>query len=119
MAQHLAYDAQGVALSELTDILLKAILQAIAQNGGDLPGAMMSSLQGGLKRAGPISGVVVTEMSRGASDKVAGAVSEKMGDQAGDAVREAGDSAAEQAGEAAEREAQKAISDFLGRKAGE
>jgi hypothetical protein len=47
---------KGVLLSELSSLLTKAVLAAVADNvGKDLPGDMLGSLQGGLAQLQPLS----------------------------------------------------------------
>ena len=48
----------------LSDIIVKAILGAIARHGGDLPGLLQSQLQAGLGGLSRVPGVVVRPWRR-------------------------------------------------------
>ncbi len=68
-----AHNAQGVAMSELSNIIIKAIMGAIAQHGGDLPSVMLGELQrsmGGLTR---LPGVMVEGMGSNLLESVGSA----------------------------------------------
>jgi hypothetical protein len=105
-----AHNAQGVAMAELSNIILKAILGSIARYGGDLPGAMLSQLNAGLGGVGRISGVVVTGIGGSAVEKVG----EAVGGEVGDAIRGVGGSAAEGVGKAVGSSADKALGNLFG-----
>jgi hypothetical protein len=105
-----AHNAQGVVMSELTGIVLKAILGAIARYGTNLPGVITSGLESGLGGLSRVGGVMVHGMGKAGVDKVADAV----GGPVGDAVRGVGGSAAKSVGEAVGREASKALGGLLG-----
>ncbi|MGI9592141.1 MAG: hypothetical protein ACR2P8_12285 [Myxococcota bacterium] len=109
-----AENAKGVAMSELTDIILKAILGSIARYGGDLPGAMLSALKGDLGGLGRVPGVVVSGLGGSAVEKVG----EMVGGEVGDQIRGVGGSAAEGVGEAVNESAKDALQGFFGNKEG-
>ena len=67
-----AHNAQGVAMSELSNIIVKAIMGAIARYGGDLPSVMLGELQrnmGGLTR---LQGVTIEGMGSNLAESVGG-----------------------------------------------
>jgi hypothetical protein len=107
-----ADNAQGVVMSELTNIIIKAILGAIARYGGDIPGAMLSQLNSGLGGLSRVTGVAVT----GAGSSLAESAGEAVGGQVGDAIRGVGGSAAESVGEAAADETRKALGGLFKKK---
>lgn len=105
-----ANNAQGVVMSELTNIILKAILGSVARYGTGLPGAVLSGLGSGLGGLGRVPGVVVTGMGKAGVDHVADAI----GGPVGDAVRGVAGSAAGAVGEAAIDQAGKALGGLFG-----
>jgi hypothetical protein len=107
-----AHNAEGVVMSELTNIIMKAILGSIARYGGDLPGAILSGLNSGLGGVARVPGVVVSGMG-GNLVEAAGAA---VGGKTGDAIRGVGGSAAESVGEAVGEEAAKALGGLFGGK---
>ena len=107
-----AENAKGVAMSELTDVILKAILGSIARYGGDLPGAMLSALKGGLGGLERVPGVVVSGLGGSAVEKVG----EMVGGDVGDAIRGVGGSAAEGVGDAVDESAKGALQGLFGTK---
>jgi hypothetical protein len=96
-----AHNAQGVAMSELTDIVVKAILGAIAKHGTNLPGAVLGQLRSGVGNLESVPTEVVLDVGDKAVEKISGAVPEELGgavrDVGGAAVGEAGKSVGEQA----------------------
>ena len=75
-----AHNAQGVAVSELSNIIIKAIMGAITRYGGDLPSVMLGELQrnmGGLTR---LPGVMVEGMGSNVVESVGNAVPGAVGD---------------------------------------
>jgi hypothetical protein len=105
-----AESAKGVAMSELTNIVLKAVLGSIQRYGGDLPGAMMSALQGGLGGVARVPGVVVSGVGGSLVEQAGAAV----GGEVGDAIRGVGGSAVEGVSEAAGKEASRALGGLFG-----
>lgn len=105
-----AHNARGVAMAELTDIVLKAILGSIARYGTNLPGAILTGLNGGLGELSRVSNVLVSGAGKATVDKVADAV----GGEVGEAVRGVGGSAAGAVGEAVGEEAKKALGGLFG-----
>jgi hypothetical protein len=75
-----ARGARGVALSELTDIIVKALLTAVAREGGSLPGAMLGQLQSGLGSVARVPGLAIP--GTGLSE-VSGRAAESAGDAVG------------------------------------
>jgi hypothetical protein len=49
-----AHDAQGVVMSELTNLIAKAVFEAIVSHGANLPSALAGELRSGLGR--PVGG---------------------------------------------------------------
>ena len=99
-----AHNAQGVAMSELSNIIIKAIMGAIARYGGDLPSVMLGELQrsmGGLTR---LPGVMVEGMGSNLVESVGNAVPGAVGD----AVRGVGGTTGE---------ASKSVTDAVGAEA--
>jgi hypothetical protein len=105
-----AQNARGVVMSELTDIVMKAILGAVARYGTDLPGVMLGELNRGLGGVARVPGVVVTGMGANVVEAAGAAV----GGKTGDAIRGVGGSAVESVGEAAGEEAAKALGGLFG-----
>lgn len=103
---------RGVQMSELSAIVLKAILGSIARYGTNLPGAVLGGLEAGLGELGRVPGVVVTGAGKALVDNVAGAV----GGEVGEAVRGVGGSATESVGKAVGSEASKALGGLFGGK---
>ncbi len=99
-----AHNAQGVAVSELSSIIIKAIMGAIARYGGDLPSIMLGELQRSMGRLTRLPGVMVEGMGSNLVESVGNA----MPGAVGDAVRGVG----ETTGEAA-----KGVTDAVGAKA--
>lgn len=107
-----ADNARGVVMSELTGIILKAVLGSIARYGTDLPGAVLSGLNSGLGGLTRVPGVVVSGAGKAVVDHVADAV----GGEVGDAVRGVGGSATEAVGKAVGSSASKALGGLFGGK---
>jgi hypothetical protein len=107
-----AHNAQGVVMSELTNIIMKAILGAVARYGTDLPGAMLGELNKGLGGVARVPGVVVAGMGANLVEATGAAV----GGKTGDAIRGVGGSAVESVGEAVGDEAAKALGGLFGGK---
>lgn len=105
-----AHNAQGVIMSELTAIVLKAILGSIARYGTDLPSAITGGLKSGLGGLSRVSGVVVSGVGKAAVDRVADVV----GGPVGDTVRGVGGSAAKSVGDAVGDQAKKAFGGLFG-----
>ncbi|MDJ0847333.1 MAG: hypothetical protein QNK04_03025 [Myxococcota bacterium] len=105
-----AHNAQGVVMSELTGIVLKAILGAVARYGTNLPAAISGGLQAGLGGLTRVPGVVVSGAGRTTVDKVADAV----GGDVGDAVRGVGGSAVKSVTDAVGSETGKALGGLFG-----
>lgn len=99
-----AHNAQGVVMAELMDIVVKAILGAIAKHGTNLPGAVLAQLRSGVGALGSVSTEVVLDVGGRAVEKVSDAVPEAyegvVRDLGGAAVGEAGKVAGEEAGKA-------------------
>jgi hypothetical protein len=107
-----AHNAEGVVMAELTDIIVKAILGAIAKHGTNLPGAVLAQLRSGVGGLGPVSTEVVLDVGDRAVEKVSDAVPEEYEG----VVREVGDAAVDEAGKAAGKKASKALEGLLGGK---
>jgi hypothetical protein len=107
-----ADNAQGVAMAELTDIVVKAILGAVAKHGSNLPGAVLGQLNSGLGGLSSVSSEVVFDAGGKAVEKISGAVPEEYGG----AVRDVGGAAVDQAGKAVGEKASKALKGLLGGK---
>jgi hypothetical protein len=107
-----ADNARGVVMSELTAIVLKAVLGSIARYGTNLPAAVLSGLNSGLGDLVRVPGVVVSGVGKTAVDHVADAI----GGEVGDAVRGVGGSATEAAGKAVGDTAGKALGGLFGGK---
>lgn len=105
-----AAGGRGVTMGELTDIVLKAILGSISRYGGDLPGALMGALDGGMRGLVGVPGVVVTGIGGGAIDKTG----ELVGGEVGGTIRGAGGSAAGGVGEVLDSSAKKALGGLFG-----
>lgn len=105
-----AENAEGVAMAELSNIVLKAILGSVARYGGDLPGAILGSLNGGLQGVERVPGVVVSGLGGSAAEKVGKAV----GGEVGDAIMGVGGDASESVGNAVGDEAKKALGGLFG-----
>jgi hypothetical protein len=84
-----AHNAEGVALSELTNIIMKAIFEAIAKHGANLPGAFAGELRNGL---GGLSNVSVQVVG-----STADSVAEKLPAPVTDSARQLGGEASEKA----------------------
>ena len=82
-----AENAQGVAMDELTDIIVKAIFTAITRNGAALPKWLAGDMQGGLRG---LSSVPIDLVGGTAST-----VADTLAEPAGDAVRGLGAKAGE------------------------
>jgi hypothetical protein len=107
-----AGNARGVVMSELTAIVLKAVLGAVARYGTNLPAAILGGLNSGLGDLTRVPGVVVSGVGKAAVDHVADAV----GGEVGDAVRGVGGSATEAVGKAVGSSAGKALGGLFGGK---
>jgi hypothetical protein len=107
-----AHNAQGVVMSELTGIVMKAILGSIARYGTDLPSAMLGGLNQGLGGVARVPGVVVTGMGSNLVEATGAAV----GGKTGDAIRGVGGSAVESVGESVGDKAAKALGGLFGGK---
>jgi hypothetical protein len=106
-------NAQGVAMSELTNIVMKAIMGSIARYGGDLPAAMLGELQTRMSSLTRLPGVVVEGMGQNLIEDVGKAVPGEVGD----AVRGVGGTtgeAAKSVGSAVGSEAKKALGGLFG-----
>ena len=57
--RNLGDGGSALTTAELSNLVMKAILGSISRYGGDLPGAVMSGLDSGLRGVGRVSGVVV------------------------------------------------------------
>jgi hypothetical protein len=85
-------NANGVNLSELTDIVVKAVFSAILKNGANLPKAVVGELHNGL---GDLVGVpiqIVGSAAAAVTEKLPGGVTksvQKLGGRAGDAGKKA------------------------------
>jgi hypothetical protein len=77
-----AHNARGVAMSELTNIIMKAIFEAIAVHGANLPGVLAGDLRAGL---GGLTNVPI-QVVGSATEAVTG----KLPGPAGDAARQLG-----------------------------
>jgi hypothetical protein len=107
-----AHNAQGVAMQELTNIIVKAILGSIARYGGDLPGAMLGQLSSGLGALTRVPGVTVS----GIGGNLAEAAGAAVGGEVGDAIRGVGGSAAKSVGDAVGEETGKALGGLFRKK---
>jgi hypothetical protein len=107
-----AHNAQGVAMSELTNIVMKAILGSVARYGTNLPSAMLGGLNQGLGGVSRVPGVVVTGMGANLAESAGAAV----GGKTGDAIRGVGGSSAESVGQSVGDEAAKALGGLFGGK---
>ena len=77
-----AHNAKGVAMEELTNIIVKAIFLAIARNGAALPNWLVGDMQGDLRG--------LTSLPIQIVDDTAGTLADTLPQPAGDAVRELG-----------------------------
>ena len=100
-----ADNAQGVVMAELTDIIVKAILGAIAQHGTNLPGAVLGSLRSGV---GALSSVPI-EVVADVGNKAVETISEAVPEELQGVVRDLGDEAVGQAGKVVGKEATQAL----------
>jgi len=107
-----ADNAQGVVMSELTNIIMKAVLGSIARYGTDLPGVVQGELNKGLGGVARVPGVVVTGMGANLVEATGAAV----GGKTGDAIRGVGGSAVESVGESVGDKASKALGGLFGGK---
>ena len=91
---------KGVALAELTGVLLKAILQSVINSGVDLPGNISKELGSGLAQLKSLSGYGVSlvgdvgSKATEAAKQISGELEEKVGDvgeEAGEAMKGIGD----------------------------
>jgi hypothetical protein len=100
-------------MSELTNIVMKAIMGSIARYGGDLPAAMLGELQTRMSSLTRLPGVVVEGMGQNLIEDVGKAVPGEVGD----AVRGVGGTtgeAAKSVGSAVGSEAKKALGGLFG-----
>jgi hypothetical protein len=100
-----AQNAQGVAMAELTDIVVKAILGAVAKHGTNLPGAVLGQLRSGVGALGSVPTDVVLDVG----DKAVERISEAAPGEIGGVVRDVGGAAVGDAGKAVDEEASKAL----------
>ncbi len=100
----------GVGLPQLMDIIVKAVLGAVAKHGVGLPGVMLGELRAGLGGLSKLPGVVVVDISGRALEELGRAVPDALGASA----RQAGDALARQAGRALDEEAAKAFESLGG-----
>lgn len=77
---------QGVLLAELTGVVVTAILRAVAEKGGGLPGELASTLRGGLSGLERIPAEVLGEAGKAA----VGGAGPDLGERAKEALEEAG-----------------------------
>jgi hypothetical protein len=97
-----AHNARGVAMSELTNIVVKAVFEGIAREGTNLPNVLAGDLRAGL---GGLSKVPVQVVGG-----TTGAVVDKLPEPVGDAARELGGGAGKTL---------KGLGGFVGRKKGD
>lgn len=101
-----AHNAQGVVMAELTDIIVKAILGAIAQHGTNLPVAVLGSLRSGVGALRSVPSEVVAGVGGKAVEKISEALPEEVQGVArglgGEAVGGAGKAVGKEATEALE-----------------
>jgi hypothetical protein len=105
-----AHNAQGVAMAELTDIIVKAILGAIAKHGTNLPGAVLGQLRSGVGALDSVPTEVVLDVG----DKAVGKISEIVPEEYEGVVRDVGGAAVGEAGKAAGKETSKALESLGG-----
>jgi hypothetical protein len=76
----------GITTAQLSNLVVKALLSAVARQGGGLPRALLSELDTGLRGVGRLPSMVV----RGAGDTLGEAAKSVGGEAVGDAVRALG-----------------------------
>ncbi len=108
-----AHNAQGVAMSELSNIIIKAIMGAIARYGGDLPSVMLGELQRNMDGLTRLPGVMVEGMGSNLVESVGKAVPGSVGDAVRGVGGTAGD-AAKGVTDAVGTEAKKAFGGLFG-----
>ena len=99
MANLGAHNARGVVMSELTNLIVKAVLTAVAKHGTQLPSVILGQLTGGLGTvsqvpveivAGTLEKSLEATLGKGVAEPV-GAVTrgagKMLGDQAGKALK--------------------------------
>jgi hypothetical protein len=104
--KNLGEQGGGLTTAELSNLIVKSVLGAIARQRGALPGALVSGLDAGLRGAGGVPSMVI----RGTGD----VLGEAAGGVAGGAVRRLGEDAAGGL-DAIGRGAGKALGGLLGR----
>jgi hypothetical protein len=100
----------GVELTQLTNIIVKAVLEAVAKNGVGLSGVMLAELHTGLGNLASVPGGMFVDMSGAAADQLGRAIPDEISASA----RKAGDAVAEQAGRALDEDAAKAFKSLGG-----
>ena len=100
----------AVGMAQLTDIIIKAVLEAVAKHGVGLPGVMLGELRSGLGGLSRLPGGIVVDIGGRAAEQLGRAVP----DEISGSVRGAGDAVARQAGEALDEEAAKAFKSLGG-----
>ena len=104
--RNLGEEGSALTTAELSNLVMKAILGSISRYGGDLPGAVIAGLDGGLRGVGRLSGVVVRGATGTLRDTASGILEGNLSD--------VGAAAADGPG-AAGSAAGKAIGGFFGR----
>ncbi len=100
----------GVGLPQLMDIIIKAVLGAVAKHGVGLPGVMLRELRAGLGGLSKLPGGIVVDISGRAVEELGRAGADALGAPA----RQAGDALAREAGRALDEEAAKAFESLGG-----
>jgi hypothetical protein len=100
--RNLGEEGGGMTTAQLSNLVVKTLLTAVARQGVNLPGALVGELEHGLRGVAGLPGAIL----HGAS--------ESLGATAGDAVRRLGDEAVDDLG-ALGRKAGGALGGLLGR----
>jgi hypothetical protein len=101
---------KGVELTQLTNIIVKAVLEAVSKNGVGLSGVMLGELHAGLADLSKVPGGIFVDMSGQAVEQLGRALPDEISASA----RDAGDAVAKQAGRALEEDAAKAFKSLGG-----
>ena len=78
----------GLEVGQLANVLLKAVLGAVARNGGDIPGAVLGQLSSGLRSLGPVSSQVVTNLAGSTGSDALDGAARAAGESVGKATSE-------------------------------
>jgi len=84
-----AHNATGVVMSELTNILTKAIFEAIVKQGANLPDFLSADLRNGLAGVSDVSIQMVEDAAGAVTQKLPGSLNESAGKLGGEAQKKA------------------------------